>query len=149
MTSPLELGGRSLWFAGQFVQLCLAQALAAVVLAVAAFGSSHSSSLSTQLNWIVLAIAGLAIALAPNLSWLLVGRRRIGLRRAQLAVDVDARFAPRATTAPDEESRLVTALNMSHYHRSGCQLVRGKATHAADLPSHLSAALTPCGVCRP
>jgi hypothetical protein len=137
------------WATGQSV-VYLVQAAAFCLLAGSWWAISDTGTLERQVNLLLPAVAALCVCLTACLGWVFVGRRRIALRRAQLAVQVAARF-PGPSTASDGARRavLVAADSMTRYHRPGCQLVRGKDVRPDTRPAHEQAARRACGLCRP
>jgi hypothetical protein len=128
----------------------LVQAAAFCLLVGSWWAISGSGTLETQVNYLVLAVVALCVSLASCLGWLYVGRRRIALRRLQLAAQVGARFNSRATTAaPTVRIEFVSAASMTRYHHATCRLVRGKDVHPAARGAHEQAGRSACGVCRP
>lgn len=122
------------------------------------WGASGTSSASAQLGWLNLALLGLLVAGTANGLWLGRARRTISLARAMLlpypptAVQLNgaARSHAQSTVrSTDDDSRLVSGQQMTHYHRASCLLVAGKAVKTATRAQHAAADRTGCGVCQP
>lgn len=150
MTGP---GGRKPhaagpWQQGQLAGLCLAQAVALVLVILASVASGRTGHLSTQSAWVAVATAGLAVAGVTGAGWVLSGNRRLVRRRVQLSRETVRTFARRESPG-DNDAQPVAGANMSHYHRRDCALVRGKDVRAEPVLVHGRAGRTPCAVCRP
>ena len=118
-----------------------------VVLVVAAWiGASRASTLSSQVVWVDTAVVGCAIAAAAQASWLLQGRRAIGILRQQVLPDRDRGRSSAAPAVARISTAFVALAGSERYHRADCLLVGGKDAIAADLSDD---GLRPCEICRP
>ncbi len=136
------------WRAPQVRIVALAQAVAVVVVVVAAVGSARTGSFDEQTDWVVLGITGLAFAVVVSAAWIQLGRRTLVRRRTRVARSVAAVFDRPAATGGADLTPVATS-QMSHYHRESCQLVLGKDAVRASVIEHHRAKRTPCAVCRP
>jgi hypothetical protein len=95
-----------------------------------------------------LAVAGLIVACAAHVVWVLKGRRAVGERMARLgAADWLAEDGAVAVTLPTE---LVVAAGASMlYHRPNCPMVRGREWPRSTAADQESEGRRACGVCSP
>jgi hypothetical protein len=138
------------WAPAQLRTVMLAQILATALVAVAAYKSAHTGTFAEQSDWVVLGIAGVGGAGIVSTAWLLTTKRRVLRRRRRLVAAVQGTFEPVGSARVEAEGfGPVAGASMSHYHRAGCQLVRGKAVEPSSVIEHHRAKRTPCAVCRP
>jgi hypothetical protein len=156
------------WNANHLVGAMAAVTVGAVCLLVSWWGASGTWHISLEVAWMNLGLAGAVVIGATMATWVLAGRRALGKRQAIVVGAVEgmllargsvtpagassttewtSRSSPSSTVHADDSMRLVWALGMRHYHREGCQLVRGKQTRAASLRAHEKAGRRPCGMC--
>lgn len=124
--------------------------LGLVGIVVAWVGASGTVVWRHQMIWIAVGVAAAVVAASGEAMWLLSGlgmvkheRRAVkGLIRAYSVLDGDDSPA----TKP---SAMVWARGMTHFHRSGCDVVRGKAAVALNRAECRRKGLRPCGMCQP
>jgi hypothetical protein len=122
-------------------------AIGVVFVVVAWIGASGERRLSLQVAWVNLAVVGSAVAAAGQASWLLQGRRAVGVRRHQVLPDRERPRRPAARpTARVAATRVVALAGSGRYHRPDCLLVAGKDLDDVDATRD---GLQPCEVCRP
>jgi hypothetical protein len=138
-----------LWRGAQVRVVVIVQAIASALVLVAAHQAARTGSFNEQTDWVVLGIAGLAGAALVSTVWLRYAQRRLAIRRARLVRTATATFGRVGMTDDAEDVAPVSSSSMSHYHRAGCQLVRGKDVRPASVIEHHRAKRTPCAVCRP
>lgn len=139
--SPSAVSATRPWTPGALRLTFLANALAAVLLALAWYGAANEATLVDGAAWANLSALGLIVAAVGNVRLLLVARARIGLRQRALRRSRLSRRAPVATT----EQRLVALPGGRMYHRADCRLVVGKPVEVPMGTGHLES----CGWCRP
>ena len=141
------------WSAGQVSRVLGVSALGLIGVCVGWFGAGGTLSLSQELMWTVLAIAGVALAAVGQGMFVLDAFRVIKARRLAVMTDVAAlvgRYEPADHTGPTEvaDTDRVATPTMTHYHRPWCPLAHGKDDlHAAPAQAHLDAGRSACGVC--
>jgi len=143
-----------LWRPFDLAVVYVAVVAVAGLIAAAWWGASGDADEGRQLGWLGLAVAADAAIGVTVAAWLIVGYRRVALRRRSLLAGVAADPAP--SVAPTAMAGAAAAgevfvrgARMSHYHRSGCHLVAGKDVEAAGTSDHEAAGCRPCPVCRP
>jgi hypothetical protein len=141
------------WTSGDVTRVAGLSAAGFLAVGVSWFGASGTLTLSHQLLWMVLGIAGAAIAALVQGMFVLTAFRSIKDRRFAIMTDLDALVAPyesgdvrpEATTDPTVR---VAAATMVHFHRPTCPLVSGKdATLVGSAEEHAASGRTACGVC--
>lgn len=134
------------WRDGDVLMVVLTALVCVVAIAVGWFGASGSATLTHQVAYLNLAVAGFAVFAGGNCLWLLRGRRAVGARRAALIALERAepvRQAPAALTAATTASwQLVRGAGMRRLHQPDCPLVAGKPVDQVGLADG-----EPCGVC--
>ena len=118
------------------------QAAGALLLLGAWLWSRGAADLDDQVACIELGMAGLGVASAGAVGWLLMGRRATLARRA-LALPTRERAAIVPAGSPGT-SELVMVARGTRAHRIGCPLVAGKRL----VPVSASSAARACEVCR-
>ncbi|HVW32800.1 MAG TPA: hypothetical protein VHL53_09710 [Acidimicrobiia bacterium] len=103
--------------------------------------------LDEQVPYASVAVAGLLVAGYAHLSWLLRGRRAIGLRRLALLGEPVRRTSPVAAAGRTAGPVFVAVPGRTRYHRVDCPLVDGRATVAGARSVHEAAQRRPCGIC--
>jgi hypothetical protein len=151
-------GGRPAAWA---VRLLVAAGLVAIVFAWARV--SGTVSVSRQVDWAPVGVAGVAAVVTGLLASVLVARQAVALRMARLAgfltdpdtpdgaalaIATPATMAATNGTAAAQPS-LVAVARMARYHVPTCPLTAGKAVQPASLADHQRAGRRPCGVCQP
>ena len=136
------------------VQRLIRITLATLFVVLACFAGARNTAVwDDQLYWLVGAIAAMLVASYSWTLWILTGARALRIR--QRALDVTAReliavLRPAAVVGGDVDVQVIgtflTAPGMTRYHRAGCQLIRGRATHVVQAGV---GDLEPCGMCLP
>src|SRR5206468_3216106 len=128
-TSPAV--SRSLpWRLGDLVTLWVPLVAGAVILLMSWWGASATATLSTQIFWLDVGVAGVIVTGVGVVFWLVTGRRAIGERRRRLLPNVPSIMngsSGRALRAVSDE--LVSGPRLTRYHRGDCPLVAQKPTH--------------------
>jgi hypothetical protein len=141
------------WRLPDLLLLYLANLAGLLLIVTAWFEASGATSQDTQILWLDVGTAGVIVAGAGNVLWLLSGRRQVGELRRALTPALFARVAqpdsrPEATAAKVDPGLLVTGADMTRYHRADCLLVAGKQVEAGSEATHRSRGLRPCQVCQ-
>lgn len=136
MTAPPIRGHREVLVAGN--------AVGAMVIAVAWTGSSEAAALTDQIEWLNLAVVGLLIGVATDVTFLLILRRAIGNRRRSLVPDLSPQ--PDAPHTPD---RWLWIPRTARAHVPGCVLVAGKTTQLLGPAEIRAEQLQRCELCCP
>ncbi|MDT7548641.1 MAG: hypothetical protein QOE84_1035 [Actinomycetota bacterium] len=143
------------WRITELMRLYTANGVGVILLLVGWFGASGTVRGTTQVEWCALGLLGVIVAGTANGMWVMSGRRAVAERRAAAvtgvgwlvdALAVDGRTASEEDPAVGRRLELVGLPGSALVHRSGCQLVEGKA----DVIALEGAALTErrlCGVC--
>jgi hypothetical protein len=126
------------------------------------YGSAGTANLGGQLAWMSAAIGGTILAGTGASFWFVSGYRAVQSRRSGLAQHPVALLAAEARARQGsagegqvaeetaaQQSALVSAPQLTRYHRPDCALVAGRTTTAASRATHERAGRTPCGVCAP
>jgi hypothetical protein len=148
-------------------------AVGLMAIAVAWSQASNTVSVSSQVDWAPVGLAGVAVVAMGLLGSILVARQAVALRLVRLApfiADPEAhpgRTAIGATAPADAASMgagpagaagppgaagaepLVAGLNMARYHRPSCPLAAGKPVRPENRRTHEQAGRRACGVCAP
>ena len=133
----------SLWSRRSTLLLAVFDSIGLAAIALGWFGTG-TRQVSTQVAWVNVAIAGLALSAAANGWWLLSGRRRIGQEMAEL---FSGRRRSRQPATPGPE--LVSGAEMRLFHRSDCMFIMDKKVAPASRAAHQAEGLQPCAVCEP
>lgn len=141
--STTTAGATRPWTPGALRLTLAADALAAILLAVAWHGAAGEARFADGAAWVNLSAIGLVIAAGGNARLLLISRARIGLRQSALRRSRQAGRGHRIET----DHRRVALPGGRLYHRPACRLVTGKPAEALPMPAQ--AGLEPCGWCRP
>jgi hypothetical protein len=143
------------WRITDLMRLYTANGVGVVLLTVGWFGASGTVRGTRQVEWAALALLGIIVAGTANGMWVMAGRRAVAERRAAAvtgvvrlveALHVDGRAGTYEDHAVGPRLQLVGLPGSELVHRSGCQLVEGKA----DVIPLEGAAVTgrrQCGVC--
>jgi hypothetical protein len=116
-----------------------------IAIVVCFVGAKRTDTWDNQLYWIAGAMAAMLLAGAGWTEWLLVGTRALRRRQRRLAeVTSGLTVARRPDVVTDV---LVTGPKMTHFHRTDCPLVRGRAASTGSSEDFEARGLTPCGVC--
>jgi hypothetical protein len=135
------------WTRRTLVFAVTAMALGVLLVVVAWIGASGERQLSPQVVWVNLAVVGSAIAAVGQATWLLQGRRAVGVLRHQVLPDRERPRRPAAPPiAPVAATGVVAIAGSGRYHRPDCLLVAGKDVDGVDAARD---GLQPCDVCQP
>jgi hypothetical protein len=110
---------------------------------------------SRQIGPANLAVAGLLVAGAGHVAYLMRGRRAVGERRRRLLGDPTLAPAGRAAATPaalhldGAASETTAGDGMMRYHRKGCPLAAGRNWAVRSAEEQEAAGRIPCGACRP
>jgi hypothetical protein len=140
------------WRIGHLVVVYVVNLTGLLLIVVAWIEVSGQLTLRAQIPWVDVGVAGIIVAGAGNVLWMLTGRRAVGEMRRGLTVHLPA--AGQATFEDDglpraASDQFVAGRRMSHYHRAECPLVEGKRVTLDSHEGHLSAARVACDVCIP
>jgi hypothetical protein len=143
-----------LWRRGHMTKAAVLIALGTVLWFVGAYQVAGRATLERQAGPMDLAIIGLIVAGAGQVSWIADGRRRIGLRRrALIGVGPQHRAASRepksAVVASSELATCFASADTKLFHRADCRMGEGREWSGAARSAHVAAGRTPCGVCKP
>jgi hypothetical protein len=140
------------WRIGDLVLLYLVNLAGLILILVAWFEASGDLTIRAQIPWVNVGVAGIIVAGAGNLLWLLTGRRAVGELRRRLTVRLPGAgsAASSVRAQPDMELGVfVAGTGMTRYHRPDCPFVEGKRVTVASEDGHLSAGRVACDVCIP
>jgi hypothetical protein len=113
------------------------------------WGASHTATVSHQMPWAGLAVAGLVVG-QFGAAWMVVaGRVALRRRHGTMAGRLVLVAASVAATRPVGDDVAVAGERMTRYHRPTCPAVGGKATATAPVEVHRRAGRRPCDLCRP
>jgi hypothetical protein len=129
------------------VRIVVANAVALVLLVAGWYHAAGAGDVRTQLTWLNLSLAGLAVSAVSNGLWLLRGRQVVGLARVAMLPDVPKRHANTSTLAPP--GAVVTSKGMTRFHRPGCPLVAGRSVRDGSATALVERGLSPCEICEP
>lgn len=134
--------------AADFLVLATRVAIGVAMLGLAWYGASGELTLRAQAPWLVLAIAGTAVAVASQVAWVLRLRRAVRARIAGVSRRLPIVGSPisigtggRLVSVRDAATRL--------YHRADCALVAGRPATPATVEEHRRQRRIPCEVCEP
>jgi hypothetical protein len=151
---------------GRFLSLVLRVLVAVglVAIAVAWTRASDTVTVSSQVDWAPVGLAGVVAVALGLLGSILVARQAVALRLAPFIADLSPSTVAGATagtmataagpvagapvTGAGSEP-LVAGLNMARYHRTSCPLTAGKAVSPESRRGHEQAGRRACGVCAP
>jgi hypothetical protein len=119
-------------------------------------GLSGENTFREQSNWLVLAVfAAVLISIGMSV-WLLFGLREVRRGEREILAEIRRRRADRARERDrgDRErfvgtGTLVTAPQLTRFHRADCRLVRAKQFETVSRADARARGLQECGVCRP
>ena len=101
-----------------------------------------------QVPYASLGVGGLLVGGYAHLSWLLRGRRAVGVRRLHLlGAPAGRRSDGRSAGTGPGATVFLAVEGRTRYHRPGCPLLDGRATVTGSPAMHEAAARRPCGVC--
>lgn len=134
-----------------------ASVAAAALVGLGWHGASSVSDPAKAVNGVIVAVAGLALALVAGFGGTLWLKRGVRLRQMRLfgplALSHMAAAAAGAKVAPVEHSdagavseRVLVAPGRTRYHRSGCPALVGLKARQIDR-SKLKPGMLPCGIC--
>jgi hypothetical protein len=140
------------WRVGELVSLYCFNLAGLVLILLAWFQVSGQVDLGSQMRWLNAGVAGVIVAGAGNVLWLMAGRRRVGELCRSAARPVLARAARNRTVAnaptPDGAvGQLVSGQGMTRFHRRSCLFVAGKPVTPASERGHIAAGRRPCDAC--
>ena len=140
------------WKPEQLIRLVATDLVALALLVIAWFNSAGELHLARQIRYLDLAVLAAVLTGVGHTSWLVSGRRAIGIRSRELAQQAQLRCQAVVPSPPSEAPTLVTltaitgfvqAPGMTKVHVPGCPLLAGKPA-VAVAETHGA----PCGVCR-
>jgi hypothetical protein len=152
------------WSNHAYVRAAEASGIALILLGVAWYGCSGSTDLGTQVAWLLLAIAAVAVCCIGLAVFSLEGFRTVRNRRMAVMTDLtllldlaeqdqgvrdlsDEVTSEMSALPPLEDVRVATS-TMSHFHRPDCPMMTGKASDLVGLSDeHNAAGRRPCAVC--
>jgi hypothetical protein len=151
-------GGRAVSWA-----LRVLVALGVVAIGVAWAQASNTVSVTSQVDWAPMGLAGVAVVTTGLLGSILVARQAVALRLLRLApfiadpsvaaADTSVAVASVAVAAVPvgggRSEALVAGVNMARYHRASCPLAAGKPVRPESRTTHEAAGRKACGVCAP
>lgn len=143
-----------IWSISSLTQYGLTVLVTGITCMASWYNVSGKAEFAKQVPAINVAIVSLVIASSGGISFLLAGRRAVGLRRqALLGEPAAVTAAAPVAVIPHQETRglvdLVGGAGLTHYHRSDCAMAVGRAWPAAASSTHVREGRTPCGVCQP
>ena len=132
------------WTTAQVRVVVAADALAAIVVVVAAMAAQDERSLQDQVTWINVGVLGLLMSVLAHGTLLLVARRAIGLRRLQVLPDA----AVAAGVPPVvSDGRWWWLPGTTRAHTAGCQMIAGKPAQEISPTQIRRRRLTRCELC--
>lgn len=121
-------------------------AVGLVLMIIGIFQITGGLSVTDQLGWLNLGLAGVGVCGGTNGLWLFHGRARIGRMQHTLLARRTGHSADQlSSTAP----ALVHAKGTSRYHLDSCPFVRGRPTRDGTEASFRRAGLLRCEICLP
>jgi hypothetical protein len=144
----------TLWRRGHVTKAGVLIVVGAVLWVVGAYQVAGRATLEKQSGPMNLAIIGLIVAGVGQLSWIVDGRRRIGVRRRVLiGVEMQHPAVKRARRAAIAASTDSTACfagpDTNLFHRVDCRMGEGREWAGMARSAQAAAGRTPCGVCKP
>jgi hypothetical protein len=150
------------WGPSDLTRLLVCNLVGAFGIVTAWLGAGGTAQLSAQFNYASLGVLSFLVASFANGTWLMSGRRAVGVRLANL-LDGDPRTRPRAVDLSNDRNAaptrsvpmrfsagaLVTVPGTVRYHLDDCALVRGKSLVQEDLEGHETAGRRACELCLP
>jgi hypothetical protein len=121
----------------------------AVVLAISWFVASGTASVRNQTTWMAIGVLAVVEIGLGSFGVLLVARRKIVRRCAELLDAIDHQTELAARGAAPAASLPVAIDGSPRYHASTCMLVVGKSARAAAGSVHQHAGRRPCEICQP
>lgn len=144
------------WNLGDVLVLAATNVVGAVLIAVAWFGASGTTSVRTEANWLTLGIVGAVVGGSGDGAWLLAGLRSVAVRRRGLAGRAPVGLAETLTGEmvslvargePGRNDSFVAVAGLGRYHHRTCAAVSGRDVVAASADEHSTAGRRPCGLC--
>jgi hypothetical protein len=145
MTSPTT-APTSPWTGAARWQLILSTVVAVIVCGLAWLGAAGENHVGDQLIFATVSVAGVAVSLCANISWITRARRSVGERARALLGDVPA-ISPTSVSSPAE--KVIAGADLCLYHRPECALATGRHWSLRPRAEQVAAGRHPCGVCRP
>lgn len=141
------------WTSPDLIRTTVCNAIGLLLIVASWYQASGQTLVRAELTWFELGLVGVAVAGAGNALWLLNGRRQVGLARIQVLPGTNSRpertlSLPHRSAGPGS-AELVSAPNMTRYHRSDCPLVAGKPVKPILVRQPGRAKRTPCELCEP
>jgi hypothetical protein len=122
--------------------------LSAAGLGVAWWGISGTARLATQITWLNVGAAAVVVGGLGNVTWLLQGRRALGLRRRAVLAGIPVSALHAAPAAyPEADATRFAVPGTTKHHRDGCPAVAGKPTESMTAEEHERAGRRRCGIC--
>lgn len=143
------------WRVADLLVLYLSFALGFLLIGAGWAGASGEVRFEDQIRWASVGTVGVILIGAGSLTWLLAGRRNVGLHQRAVTERLRSRTEDdRAAPGPAPEAEpvapgLVASRVMTRFHRTDCPLVRGKAVRAHQLATHQRRGRVPCDICQP
>jgi hypothetical protein len=137
------------WSASQARATAVVLAGGAALLIWSWYGSSGTTSATSQAHWLIVGIFALVAIGFGNFVWLSGARRSLRQRQRQLAEKIDGSIDdPNAAgTGVPRLQRFVVVTGARTYHVDDCMLVLGKPSERFDASDHHE--LAPCDMCQP
>jgi hypothetical protein len=143
------------WPISELLRVYIVNAVALVALLVTWWVASGTVRNGWQVGALAAAVAAVVVSGCANAIWVLIGRRSVSSRRAELSRSIadvvsmlgQHQLGSREQSAPT--ARFVTLDGARRYHLADCDLVAGKPTIEWSLEDPKAARREPCGVCRP
>lgn len=131
-------------------------AIGLILVVLGWYNANGSDQPSTQLRWMELGVAGVAIATVGNGLWVLRGRRMVGATARHLFGSELPALLPEVRPAPGlaaaDPGVLLAAPGTIRYHRTACVLLSGHPRDGLDShprDAHERTGRRACEVCRP
>lgn len=139
------------WRLGDLLLLCGLVGAGVIAVLSAWWGTSGTSSLSTQYAWVNLGVIGVVVLGTGCCIWLMIGRRALGERERLLLSAIGASQLVRVPTPIRVAATrsFVAGTGMTRYHHPDCHLVAGKTVLSSSVAAHGRAGRRPCGMCQP
>lgn len=142
-----QRGEREPWTGTQRRALVAAEVVAAVLIGAAWAGARGTTTISGQVGWVNLAVAGLLLGGAANGAWLALGRRSIGRRRLHLCPDVVAAPTAAGSARGPYDGPWLRVPAGRRAHVPTCPMVAGRTAVTVDRAAIAAEQLVRCEVC--
>jgi hypothetical protein len=144
------------WPLAELIRVYAVNAAALIALLAAWWAAAGTVRNTSQVTAVAVAVTAVVVGGSGNAVWLMVGRRAVGIRRAEVRARLEALVEvlqdelPAAYPEPTAAARsLVTLPNATRYHRPDCRLVTGKSAVVWSADDGRSTPRARCGVCLP